>query len=103
MAITPNTEQFAEYAKSDLDGEVVMLNLLRFARTGASEKESGAAAYGRYGDQVTKMIEAQGGTIVWSGLLQHCRDGYHHDGTSPGLALAQFLRTGHMGATAALP
>ncbi len=71
MAITPNREQFAEYAKSDLDGEVVMLNLVRFARTGASEEEAGAAAYGRYGDQVTKMIEAQGGTIVWSGLPHH--------------------------------
>ena len=71
MAISPNREQFVEYAKSDLDGEVVMLNLVRFARTGASEKESGAAAYSRYGDQVTEMIEAQGGTIVWSGLPHH--------------------------------
>lgn len=71
MAISPNREQFVEYAKSDLDGEVVMLNLVRFARTGASEKESGAAAYSRYGDQVTEMIEAQGATIVWSGLPHH--------------------------------
>lgn len=71
MAITPNREQFVEYAKSDLDGEVVMLNLLRFARTGASDEESGAAAYGRYSDQVIKMVEAQGGTIVWSGRPHH--------------------------------
>ena len=44
MAISPNREQFAEYAKSDLDGEVVMLNLVRIARTGANDEESGAAA-----------------------------------------------------------
>jgi len=71
MAISPNREQFIEYAKSDLAGEVVMLNLLRFARTGASDEESGVAAYSRYGDQVRTMIEAQGGTIVWSGLPHH--------------------------------
>ena len=41
MAITPTREQFTEFAHGSRDGEVVMLNLLHFARAGT---EAGAAA-----------------------------------------------------------
>lgn len=71
MPITPNAEQFTDYAHSDLEGEVVMLNLLRFGRTGATESETGAAAYGRYGDAVIEMVEARGGTLLWAGEARH--------------------------------
>ena len=40
MSITPNADQFTEYTQSDLDGEVVMLNLLRFGSTRATESET---------------------------------------------------------------
>ena len=48
-----------------------MVNLLEFDRTGASDGESGQEAYGRYGDAVLKMIEAQGGTVLWFGSPRH--------------------------------
>ena len=37
MAITPTREQFTEFAQGARDGEVVMLNLLHFARPGAGD------------------------------------------------------------------
>ena len=71
MSITPNAEQFLEYVNSDLEGEVVMVNLLKFKSAGASDAESGADAYGRYGDAVIKMVEAQGGKLLWLGQARH--------------------------------
>lgn len=71
MSITPNAEQLTEYVESDLDGEVVMLNLLRFDTTGATDDETGADAYGRYGDAVVRMVEARGGTLLWAGPARH--------------------------------
>lgn len=71
MPITPNGEQFANYAKSELTGEVVMLNLLRFKERADHDAGSGAEAYQRYGDAVLKMIEAQGGKLLWLGRSHH--------------------------------
>jgi uncharacterized protein (DUF1330 family) len=71
MSIRPNLDQFEEYARSDLDGEVVMVNLLKFARSGASTDETGQEAYGRYGDAVRSMIEERGGTLLWAGEARH--------------------------------
>ena len=71
MAIRPNEAQFAEYINSDLDGEVVMVNLLKFRRASGSGEGSGREAYGKYGDAVVKMIEAQGGKLLWFGQARH--------------------------------
>ena len=71
MSITPNADQFLDYVKSDLDGEVVMVNLLKFKRAAESGDGSGADAYGRYSDAVVKMIEDQGGTVKWLGQARH--------------------------------
>lgn len=71
MAITPNAEQFTEYVQSDLEGEVVMLNLLKFRTAGATAEETGVEAYGRYGDAVVEMVEARGGTLLWAGSPRH--------------------------------
>ena len=71
MSITPNAEQFLEYVNSDLDGEVVMVNLLKFKKAAGSGDGSGADAYNRYGDAVRKMVEEQGGTILWVGHPRH--------------------------------
>jgi uncharacterized protein (DUF1330 family) len=71
VSITPNPDQFLDYVNSDLDGEVVMVNLLKFKSSAESGDGSGADAYSRYGDAVTKMIENQGGTVVWLGKARH--------------------------------
>jgi uncharacterized protein (DUF1330 family) len=82
MAITPTREQFTEFAHASRQGEVVMLNLLHFARTedagrDANTKESGNAertgadAYRDYSDQVVHMVEARGGRVIWTGRPEH--------------------------------
>ena len=74
MAITPTREQFTEFAHGTREGEVVMINLLHFARPdeGASPAESdkqttGSGAYREYSDQVVKMVESRGGKVIWTG------------------------------------
>ena len=78
MAVTPTREQFTEFAHGTRDGEVVMINLLHFARpevaTQAPEDPSpstGAAAYRDYSEQVVKMVEARGGRVLWTGRPEH--------------------------------
>ena len=79
MAITPTREQFTEFAHGTREGEVVMINLLHFARpdedadegadegAGAGKATGGAGAYREYSDQVVKMVEARGGKVIWTG------------------------------------
>jgi uncharacterized protein (DUF1330 family) len=77
MAITPTREQFTEFAHGSRDGEVVMLNLLHFARPdgagaeGDAAESTGAAAYRDYSDQVVQMVEARGGRVIWTGRPEH--------------------------------
>jgi uncharacterized protein (DUF1330 family) len=82
MAITPTREQFSEFAHGTREGEVVMLNLLHFARPGGedaggkdseegSSHSSGAGAYREYSDQVIRMVEARGGKVIWTGRPEH--------------------------------
>ncbi len=77
MAITPTREQFSEFAHGRRDGEVVMINLLHFARTDddaqkeAAAAATGAHAYRDYSDQVVKMVEARGGKVIWTGRPEH--------------------------------
>jgi uncharacterized protein (DUF1330 family) len=76
MAITPTREQFTEFAHGRSEGEVVMINLLHFARpddgtppadAGATKTTTGASAYRDYSDQVVKMVESRGGKVIWTG------------------------------------
>jgi uncharacterized protein (DUF1330 family) len=76
MAITPTREQFTEFAHGRSDGEVVMINLLHFARpddgtppadAGTTKTTTGAGAYRDYSDQVVKMVESRGGKVIWTG------------------------------------
>src|SRR5215211_7859189 len=71
MAITPNAEQFTEYAEHGRDGEVVMVNVLKFKEVASDGDGSGAAVYGRYGDAVIDLVEARGGQVVWLGRVEH--------------------------------
>jgi uncharacterized protein (DUF1330 family) len=75
MAITPTREQFTEFAHGTREGEVVMINLLHFARpdegsptdADATTATSGSGAYREYSDQVVKMVESRGGKVIWTG------------------------------------
>ena len=80
MAITPTREQFSEFAHGTREGEVVMLNLLHFARPDEAagvrhdedmSRSSGAGAYREYSDQVIKMVESRGGKVIWTGRPEH--------------------------------
>ena len=66
-AIKPNREQFVELASSADEGPVVMLNLLKFKAQAVGESGSGADAYKRYGEAAVKMVEEQGGRVLWQG------------------------------------
>jgi uncharacterized protein (DUF1330 family) len=66
-AIRPNREQFMALAASTETGPVVMLNLLKFRAQATDAAGTGAEAYRRYGDAVVKMVEEQGGRILWQG------------------------------------
>ena len=66
-SIRPNPEQFRQLAQSAEKGPVVMLNLLKFKPQATGENGSGAAAYRRYGDAAVRMIEDQGGRLLWAG------------------------------------
>jgi uncharacterized protein (DUF1330 family) len=65
-------DQVKELIETPDTGPVVMLNLLKFkARAdGADSGETGAAAYGRYGDSVVKMVESRGGKVLWIGKAE---------------------------------
>jgi uncharacterized protein (DUF1330 family) len=73
MAITPTREQFTEFAHGRAEGEVVMINLLHFAPSGADATEdaddgaAGQGAYRDYSDRVIKMVEDRGGRVIWTG------------------------------------
>jgi len=78
MAITPTREQFSSFAHGTREGEVVMLNLLHFARPDGAEAggrdpatATGAAAYRDYTERVVAMVEARGGRVVWTGRPEH--------------------------------
>jgi uncharacterized protein (DUF1330 family) len=66
-SIRPNKEQFVELASSPDTGPVVMLNLLKFKERASGEEGSGADAYKRYGETAVKMVEEQGGRVLWQG------------------------------------
>ena len=76
MAITPTREQFTEFAHGTRDGEIVMINLLHFAKgdtdpapdpNDTTAPSTGAGAYRDYSDQVVKMVESRGGKVIWTG------------------------------------
>jgi len=85
MAITPTREQFTEFAHGTREGEVVMINLLHFAKpdakpdvgadagANASKASSGSGAYREYSDQVVKMVESRGGKVIWTGRPESVR------------------------------
>jgi uncharacterized protein (DUF1330 family) len=71
-AVFPDFEQATAFFGAAEDGPFVMVNLLKFhakARyeDGSDADLSGAEAYGRYGVEVSRLVEALGGKIRFSG------------------------------------
>ena len=71
MTIQPSAEQLKKFIEKIPSGPVTMLNLLKFKEKaayadGRESNLSGQEAYGLYGIEVAKMIEADGGRIVFS-------------------------------------
>jgi uncharacterized protein (DUF1330 family) len=65
--IRPTREQFLRVAESELDGPVVMLNLLKFDKQAKDGEGSGRDAYQRYGDELASIMEARGIKLLWRG------------------------------------
>ena len=74
MATRPRPEQLEAFDALEAPGPVHMLNLLKFKEKaqysdGRESDLSGAEAYGLYGAEVTKLVAALGGRVVYGGAL----------------------------------
>ncbi len=65
--IKPTGEQIKRVAKSELDGPVVMLNLLKYDKQAKDGEGSGRDAYERYGDEMQKIMADRGIKLLWRG------------------------------------
>ena len=65
--IKPTGEQIKRLAESELDGPVVMLNLLKYDKQAKDGEGSGRQAYERYGDEMQKIMAERGIKLLWRG------------------------------------
>jgi uncharacterized protein (DUF1330 family) len=70
MAMNPTSEQFTEFIEKAPAGPIRMLNLLKFKekavyKDGRKTDLTGRATYEKYMDEMTKMVEADGGKLVF--------------------------------------
>ena len=82
--IRPNKEQFIELMNAPDEGPVVMLNLLKFKKSGGSKE------YGKYGDSVVPMVEERGGKVLWLGKVQQTLIGDLNADDWDAIALVQY-------------
>jgi uncharacterized protein (DUF1330 family) len=73
-ATRPNETQIKEWTSGSVEGPVVMVNLLKFYdkaqyADGRDPEISGAEAYGRYGVEVSKIVEGLGGKMIYGGAV----------------------------------
>jgi uncharacterized protein (DUF1330 family) len=73
-AVIPPMQQAMEFFGAAEDGPFVMVNLLKFKpkaeyEDGSDSHLTGAEAYARYGVEVSKLVEALGGKIFYSGRV----------------------------------
>jgi len=71
-AVYPSNDQFQDFFDVAEDAPFVMVNLLKFKDRAEYEDDpsigiSGREAYERYGVEVSKLVEARGGRIVFTG------------------------------------
>jgi uncharacterized protein (DUF1330 family) len=72
IAVYPTAEQVTALVSSPDEGPVVMLNLLRFKRTGDEPHESltGQQAYALYAEKMIPFVVSKGGRFIWSGRIE---------------------------------
>ena len=64
--IKPTREQIMRLAESDDDGPVVMLNLLKFAKTADDATgKTGADSYETYGEKMREIMAERGIKLLW--------------------------------------
>ena len=73
-SVFPSQDQAMGFFGSPEDGPFVMVNLLKFKdkaeyEDGSDAHLTGVEAYNRYGEEVSKMVEALGGKILYSGRV----------------------------------
>ena len=73
-AVYPSGDQASEFFGGPEDGPFVMVNLLKFKpkakyEDGSDAHLTGREAYGRYGEAVSKLVEALGGKVFYSGAV----------------------------------
>jgi uncharacterized protein (DUF1330 family) len=71
MPLKPTGEQIKALVNSELDGPVVMLNLLKYAEraTGAAAASgiTGEQSYEKYGEEMQSRLAAVGARLLWRG------------------------------------
>lgn len=93
-ATYPTSTQMTEFFGAPEDGPFVMVNLLKFKERaeyadGSEPELSGREAYGRYGAEVSKLVEALGGKVFYSGAVTGLMIGEVED-MWDAVALAQY-------------
>ena len=69
--ILPTREQFIGMMKNyPADTPVVMINILRFRDQVDGREETGTEAYDRYITNVTPLLQAVGGKVIWRGEVK---------------------------------
>ena len=73
-AVYPNSERVAALMTDSTPGTIVMLNLLKFRakavyKDGRPDDISGREAYQRYSSAMTKIVEREGGKILFAGRI----------------------------------
>lgn len=65
-SIEPTVQQIAGFSEAELDGPIVMLNLLRFKESAGDGAQglTGEEAYRRYGEAVAENLARVGGTLL---------------------------------------
>jgi uncharacterized protein (DUF1330 family) len=73
-AVYPNADGIQALAKDASPTKIAMLNLLKFRekaayKDGRADDISGREAYLRYADAMTKIVEREGGRILFTGRI----------------------------------
>ncbi len=70
MAVnSPTVGQFQLLKTSAKQGPFVMVNLLRFGKTGRSGSETGRQSYERYAQAVEPLLKRVGARLLWLGSV----------------------------------
>ncbi len=74
-AVYPTPDQMKAITDQTTEGPLIMVNLLKFRdkavyKDGRPDNISGAEAYGRYAEQMRKIVEREGGRFLFGGKVR---------------------------------